>query len=77
MGKENRIIRKSCTFDDTPPFRQFIKKQKNFTKSIRWLILDYIKQCGGNIDDIDDVCCHFESQFITGDGVSTVADKVR
>ncbi len=76
MGKEKNIIKKSCTFDNTPPFRQFVAKQKNFTQSIRWLILDYIKQCGGNIEDIDDVCSHFENRFISGDCPAAVNEKM-
>ena len=72
MGKKNRIV-KSCTFDESPTFRQFVASQKNFSQSIRWLILDYIKRRGGHIDD---VCGHFEQTFIAGDCITAIDEKL-
>jgi len=59
--KKKRIV-KSCSFDDTPPIQQFVSSQKNFSRSIRLLILDYINRNDGKIDDVYE---NFERDFIS------------
>ena len=53
--KKKRIV-KSCSFDDTLPIQRFVNSQKNFSRSIRLLILDYINRNNGKIDDVYENC---------------------
>ena len=68
--KKKRIV-KSCSFDDTPSIQRFVSSQKNFSRSIRLLILDYIKRNDGQVDDVYE---NFERGF-TSSSTGTVNNE--